>query len=158
MINPTDRQIAEYFRRCYTAADGLWFMKVEERYGFEAALQMDEAVWSVLPKIQARAMKAICNLENGMEGLYEGITTRLILEGFDFLAKREAEGFRVIIKRCPWQDMMVKSGREKLSEKVSNLICNIENSVWASEFGDVKFIHEAQICKGSKECVLCFRQ
>ena len=33
----------EYFRRSYTAADELWFMKVEERLVAEA-LQMDEAV------------------------------------------------------------------------------------------------------------------
>lgn len=157
MTNLTDRQIAEYFRRCYTSADGLWFMKVEERYGFEAALQMDEAVWKVLPKIQARAIKAMSNLENGMEGLYEGITTRLSLEGFDFQAEMGAEGFKVIIKRCPWHEMMVKSGREHISGTVSNLICDIENSVWASEFGDITFSHEAQICNGSKGCVLCFR-
>ena len=29
-------------------------MKVEERLGFEQSLQIDEAVWRVLPKIQAR--------------------------------------------------------------------------------------------------------
>ena len=30
MIELNDKQIAEYFYRCYTSVDGLWFMKVEE--------------------------------------------------------------------------------------------------------------------------------
>jgi predicted ArsR family transcriptional regulator len=156
MIDLSDRQAAEYFRRSYTAVDGLWFMKVEESYGFEAALQTDEAVWRVLPKIQARAMKAMANLENGMEGLYQGITTRLFLEGFDFRAERDDEGFSIFVRRCPWHELMVKSEREHLSETVSNIICNVENSVWASEFGDIKFRREARICNGSSECLLRF--
>jgi predicted ArsR family transcriptional regulator len=156
MIDLSDRQAAEYFRRSYTAVDGLWFMKVEESYGFEAALQTDEAVWRVLPKIQARAMKAMANLENGMEGLYQGITTRLFLEGFDFRAERDDEGFSIFVRQCPWRELMVKSGRKHLSETVSNIICNVENSVWASEFGDIKFRREARICNGSCECLLRF--
>ena len=58
----TEEQKTEYFRRSYTAADGLWFMMVEERLGFEQALQIDEAVWKVLPKIQARTMKGMMHL------------------------------------------------------------------------------------------------
>jgi len=45
MAKLSDEQKTEYFRRSYTAVDGLWFMKVEERHGFEEALRLDEAVW-----------------------------------------------------------------------------------------------------------------
>jgi len=65
----SEEQKLEYFRLSYTAVDGLWFMKVEERMGFEQALQIDEAVWAVLPKIQARALKAMMNLPSGLAGL-----------------------------------------------------------------------------------------
>ncbi len=155
MTSLTDKQVVEYFRRSYTAVDGLWFMKVEEKYGFNAALQLDEAVWRVLPKIQARAMKSM-GLENGLDGLYEGITTRLALEGFEFEAEKDVEGFLVMIERCPWHDLMVKSGRENLSETVSNIICDVENSTWANEFGVAKFDREARICNGSERCILHF--
>ena len=40
----TDKQIAAYFHRSYTAADGLWFMKVEEKCGFDTALEIDDQV------------------------------------------------------------------------------------------------------------------
>ena len=77
MTDLTDEQKAEYFRRSYTAVDGLWFMMVEEKYGFEAALKLDEAVWKVLPKIQARTIKAMMKLPSGLEGLQEAVAARL---------------------------------------------------------------------------------
>lgn len=154
----TDKQIAEYFHKSYTAVDGLWFMKVEEKYGFEAALQMDEEVWRVLPKIQARMLKAMMGLEKGMDGLFQATMTRLSLEGFEFEPEKDEGGFEVHISRCPWHDLMVKSGRESLSGKVGDLICGLENEVWASEFGDITFKRDAQICKGEGKCVLRFIQ
>ena len=38
MFQPDDKQTVEYLRRSYSAVDGLWFMKVEEKRGFEEAL------------------------------------------------------------------------------------------------------------------------
>jgi hypothetical protein len=78
----TQEQKTEYFRRSYTAVDGLWFMKVEESLGFDEALRLDEAVWKVLPKIQARALKGMMHLEGGLEGLAQALSARLALEGF----------------------------------------------------------------------------
>lgn len=153
-----ERQIAEYFRKSYTAVDGLWFLKVEGKYGFEAALRVDEEVWRVLPKIQARMLQAMLGLENGMEGLYQAIMVRLSLEGFEFESEKGEGGFEVHISRCPWHDLMVKSGRESLSGRVGDLICGLENAVWASEFGDIAFERESQICKGNGKCVFRFMQ
>jgi hypothetical protein len=158
MIELTDLLKKEYFKRSYQAADGLWFMKVEEKYGFEAALQLDESVWTVLPKIQARTMKAMAGLDEGLDGLYEGLTARLDLEGFDFRCQRTEEGFEVFVSRCPWQDLIEKSGRRHIGETVGNLICRAENTVWASEFGDIGFRRGSRICRGDATCSLIFYQ
>lgn len=155
-IELTDKQIAEYFRRSYTAVDGLWFMKVEEIWGFEAALQMDEEVWRVLPKIQARMLKAMTGLRKGMDGLRQAVEIRLDLEGFEFEVEDAFDGINVCVRRCPWHDLMIKSGRESISGRVGDLICGLENTVWASEFGDVTFMRAAQICRGDEMCVLSF--
>ena len=84
------------------------------------------------------------------------------------MEKRE-DGFAVIVKRCPWHDPMIKSGRYNLSERVSNLICRVENSVWASEFAVGKgeagkdeagrldsSVRRGSICRGEGRCVLRF--
>jgi hypothetical protein len=169
MTRLTDEQKTEYFRRSYTSVDGLWFMKVEEKLGFDESLRLDEAVWKVLPKIQARALKGMMHLPGGLAGLEQALSARLALEGFEFEIEPQEDGLAVIVKRCPWHDMMIKSGRGKLSERVSDLICRVENSVWASEFSEldegegrdgkgwrIEFQREERICRGEGRCVLRF--
>jgi hypothetical protein len=173
MTRLTEEQKTEYFRRSYTAVDGLWFMKVEEKLGFDEALRLDESVWKVLPKIQARTLKGMMHLQRSLPGLEQALSARLTLEGFDYEMERREDGFAVIVKRCPWHDIMVKSGRGELSERVSELICKAENSVWASEFSgekgmpiegevregegrEIEFQREERICRGEERCVLRF--
>lgn len=173
MTRLTQEQKTEYFRRSFTAVDGLWFMKVEESLGFEEALRLDEAVWKVLPKIQARTLKGMMHLPGGLPGLEQALSTRLAMEGFLYEIEPREDGFAVIVKRCPWHDLMIKSGRENLSERVSELICRVENSVWASEFSgekektgegeavesmspEIEFEREERICRGEERCVLRF--
>jgi hypothetical protein len=157
MIELSKEQIAEFWHRSYASVDGLWFMKVEEKYGFDIALDIDEEVWTVLPKIQARMIKSMAGLENGIDGLFDGLTTRLSIEGFILETEKAGDGggFTITLSRCPWHDLMVKSGREALSERIGTLICNIEYSVWVSE-GGIRFELGDQICAGAASCRLRF--
>jgi hypothetical protein len=163
MTGLTDEQKTEYFRRSYTAVDGLWFMKVEEKLGFDEALLVDEAVWRVLPKIQARTLKGMMNLQSGLLGLDQALSARLAMEGFEFQIEPEKDRLAVTISRCPWHDIMIKSGRGELSKQVSEIICRVENTIWASEFsgekGDglvIEFSREKRICQGEESCLLRF--
>ena len=159
MVELSDRQIAEFWHRSYVSVDGLWFMKVEERYGFDAALDIDDEVWKVFPKIQARMLKSMLGVDKGIDALFKCLTTKLSLEGFTFRAERAGDGggFKIVVSKCPWHDAMLKSGREELSGEVGTLICNTENLAWASEFGeDITFELGNQICKGSASCILKF--
>jgi hypothetical protein len=162
MSHLTEEQKTEYFRRSYTAVDGLWFMKVEERIGFEQALQIDEAVWRILPKIQARTLKAMMNLPAGLAGLEQALSARLALEGFEFDIGRQEGAVEVAVRACPWHQIMIKSGRGALSERVSEVICRVENETWASEFSEkegkkIGFEREKRLCRGDGACRLCFR-
>ncbi len=40
-----NEQMQELRQRALTAIDGLWFMAVEKKYGFDAALELDLQVW-----------------------------------------------------------------------------------------------------------------
>ncbi|MBN2099986.1 MAG: L-2-amino-thiazoline-4-carboxylic acid hydrolase [Dehalococcoidia bacterium] len=154
-----DKQIADFFHRSYTAVDGLWFMKAEEKYGFDAALDLDDEVWKVFPKVQARALKDMTRMTFGLEALRECFTAKLAVEGFQFDVENLNDGFRVRISHCPWHDAMVKSGREALSGKVGARICGTEYSVWAVEFGSgIRFERKSEICTGAERCVLEFAQ
>ena len=155
---PTQEQIIEFFRRSYMAADGLWFLKTEEKLGFEEALKIDDEVWKVLPKIQARLIKEMLGLEKGIESLAIGYAVKLALHGFHLKTEKKGNEFRLVIDKCPWHEQMVRSGRKPLSARIGNLICRTETAVWAKEFGD-DIVAEIRpgLCKGSKTCVICFR-
>jgi predicted ArsR family transcriptional regulator len=154
-----DVQVAEYFSRSFRVVDGLWFMKVEDQFGFDVALRVDAEVWRVMPKIQARMIKSFLKLGKGEDALLESLKAKLSMEGFKFKVEQDANEFRIRITDCPWHNLMVKSGREKFSAKVGETICNAEYSVWASEFDEnTQFTLAAQICKGSKHCLLTFKR
>jgi len=106
-----DKQITEYLLRCYTAVDGLWFVKLEEKCGFDTALDIDYEVWKAMPKNQARMLKSMVNPGNGIEALFDCLTTMLTLEGYTFNAEKteNPHGFRIIIEKCPWFDLLVKA-------------------------------------------------
>ena len=134
-------------------------MEVEEKIGFDAALDVDREVWKVMPKIQARMLKSMLKLNNGADGLFKGLTTKLELEGFKFKAEKKRNGFRITITDCPWHNLMIKSGREKLSGNVGTAICGAEYPVWVSEFDEtMQFKLKSQKCKQSEYCILDFER
>jgi hypothetical protein len=49
-------KLAKVFSRSIYTMDGLWFLAVERKYGFDAALELDVAVWERIGPIQARRM------------------------------------------------------------------------------------------------------
>ena len=151
------QQIVDYFTRSYRVVDGLWFMKVEEKYGFDVALDLDKNVWEVVSKIQARLLKSLLDLETGSDALFEIITTKLEVEGFKFKAEKTQKGFRIRIDDCPWHNLMIKSGRENLSGTVGETICSNEYQIFASEIANtMKFELKFQKCKKSPHCILEF--
>jgi hypothetical protein len=165
---------ALYFQRSYIAADGLWFMKIEEKRGFDEALETDCAVWRVMPKIQARFLKSLTRMGQGInEGspdfaeqnsgclaLHECLTTKLDLEGFRFETQWEGDrAFILSIGWCPWYDALVKAGRTHIAAKIGKCICTAEYSVWAREFGEtIMFEMLDYLCAGSRCCMMKFRE
>ena len=159
MIELTESQIQDYLRRSYFSVDGLWFMKIEERYGFDTALDTDDEVWKILPKIQARLMKSFSNLKEGLHALRENLETKLVIDGFKFDIVRDEpdDGFTVHISECPWYSLLVKSNREHLAALIANRICTTEFTVWASQFGDdIECIFLRRLCEKSKTCSIQF--
>ena len=156
----TDRQIAEYLHRSYIAVDGLWFVKVEERYDFDAALDVDAEVWKILPKIQARMIKSMTGSGSGLDELRECLQLKFDLEGYSVEITDHVphKSFTVVIDECPWHELMKKSGREHLSHKVGSRICSIDYQTWAAEFGSsITFELRECLCGGDQQCTVAFR-
>jgi len=161
----SDRDISEYFHKSYKTADGLWFVKTEEKFDFDTALDLDNKVWQVMPRIQARFLKKKLNKDKGLDALCECFSKKLELDGFEFkVEKSESHCYNIasvkfIISKCPWHEIMVKSKRIHLSDKIGGVICKTEYGVWASEFGpDIKFeFGDKRICRSCSYCILSFK-
>lgn len=154
----TEIEKTEYFKRSYVAADGLWFMKTEERYNFDLALDIDTEVWKIIPKIQARYLKELIQNRAGFEALIECFTVKLQLDGFRFKAKRlDQNRVEFLVLQCPWLEKLKKAKREHLAGKIGSKICSAEYSGWAREFGDtIQFKLDGQLCNGCEKCRLIF--
>jgi hypothetical protein len=161
MADLTQEQIAAYYHRSYKAVDGLWFVKAEEKFGFETAMDIDTGVWKVIPKIQARMLQSMLKVDQGIEALLVCFSKKLELDGFIFTAESLSDktGFNIKIISCPWYNLRVKSGREKLFEHCQDRICNVEYKIFAAEFDDLlSFKYQTQLCKGGECCILQFSQ
>jgi hypothetical protein len=157
MAELNEKQIIDYFHRSFTAVDGLWFLKFEEKYGFVKALEIDSEVWKVMPKIQARTIKSMLGEKEGTDALLKCLNAKFTIEGFKFTTEKTRNGFTVSTRQCPWNDQMTKHGRTELSGTVGTKICGAEYAIWASEFDkDIHFTLEFQKCKGSEYCTLVF--
>jgi hypothetical protein len=159
MSELTPTQVTEYFRRCFVAADGLWFMEVEEAYDFDKALAIDVGVWRVLPKVQARAMKEFTGLHTGLAALRECMRLKLEAEGYVAdISDRPGGGFSLRIQQCPWLAKLRKAKREHLADSVGRAICPAEYGAWAAEFG-VKLDANSfgcRLCAGNDSCEATF--
>ena len=139
--------------------DGLWFLKVEERFGFEAALDADRKVWKVMAKIQSRALKSILASPAGdIPDFRKAFSAKLKLDGFTSGTRASKDGgFTVTVRACPWLEMLAKAGRLEYAERIGAAICGSEYAVWAQEFGDTYAMElRSRICRGDKACKISF--
>jgi hypothetical protein len=156
-----DRIIADYLRRSYFAADGLWFVKAEERLGFDEALRLDVEVWRVLAKIQARKARELLGIEGRSLGdLVAALRLKFAAEGYDFAAAGQTPGRAEIeITVCPWVELLRKSGREHLAARVADAICPEDFSAWAREFdAEITVSFAGRICDGGAACRVMFKR
>lgn len=181
MLN--SRQVKEYLQNSYSKVDGLWFLKTEEQFGFEKALELDLEVWKIMPKIQARHLKSVPEIKEIADSFdmfleclkikmkLDNFITRIVQSSQDTSSKIkgskkpagnspdlvENKVITVTVNNCPWYNLMIKSGRENVSEKIGSMICGNEYSVFASEFDkNIKFELGSRICSKSACCKFVF--
>lgn len=156
--------VLEMLRRSYFAVDGLWFVMLEEDEGLERALQLDERVWQVMPKIQARKARELMRAEGDTPGaLVRCMALKLAAEGHRYdVSFENTGGAAVVITQCPWREVLVQSGRERLGSEIADRICATEAAAWAREFSPeggpaIRAEMTEAICRGDERCRIVFR-
>jgi len=157
----TDAQIADFLRRSYFVVDGLWFVKTEEAHGLEQAIDLDEAVWEVLSKVQARKAMSVLGIEGGgLAELGKAFQLKLSAEGYAFDAEISEDEVRLTVNMCPWFEVLKSSNRTHIAELIADRICGREYAGWTKEFGPGIELHfEGRLCvEHCETCAIVFRK
>jgi len=150
--------VSEYLKASYFALDGLWFILTEKKYSQKEALEIDEEVWKILPKIQAREVKELLHITSGgLKNFLRALKVKLEAEGYEYEAKiKDCSHLDLFIWKCPWYALIRKSHREHIP--ISD-ICAAELESWMGQFeegGKVTF--KSLLCAGNSRCHLIFAQ
>ena len=151
--------IIEYLRRSYFAADGLWFAKLEEEQSYDTALHIDELVWEVLPKIQARKARELLRIEgNSLADLDKALDLKFIAEGYQHQTIEITQNLlRIAISECPWLNILKKADKIRCALDICENICARDFSGWAKQFSPaISFTLGRSLAAGEPVCELIF--
>ena len=102
--------IIKMYSQNWLTVDGLWFSGVEERYGLDAAMELDVRMWQIGSKIEARRIKELFNLDGGLENILKAINFMSWSASFGY--EYDLAGNHAIwtCRRCPPQEHRVRKG------------------------------------------------
>lgn len=153
-----ERLLIAYLRHAYHAVDGLWFSMVEQATDFDQALAIDQRVWEVLAKIQARQARELTGCQGNTHAeLARCFALKLTADGHQFESRIDDSGVTFVIQQCPWLELLRKSNRQHLAAPVAQAICPTEGRVWCAEFGgEYEFEMPQMACREADHCEMRF--
>ncbi len=109
------RELLEYvdfMLRQYRLVDGLWFLGVEDRFGLDGAVEINEKVWDEMASRSAREIKSRFNIKgSGIHAVIEALRyfPWTIITAYEMEESKDAATIKV--PKCPPQEARIKSGR-----------------------------------------------
>lgn len=105
-------KIIQMYSQNFLTLDGLWFLGVEEKFGQEAAVELDRKMWEKFAPVEARRIKETMNLtQGGLEALYQALTLMTSAWVYGLPDAEEAPGKLILhYRHCPPQDARRRQG------------------------------------------------
>lgn len=125
MSEISKEQLSNLFSRSLNTVDGLWFLGVEEKYGLEAAVEIDEQVWERFMSIHVKRVTKTYGLETrGIEGLIEAIEVDPLWTTMKPSIQRLSNDSIIFrFTDCPSQRARVRDGRGEFPCKGVETAC-----------------------------------
>ncbi len=109
----------------WLAIDGLWFLEIEKRYGLDAAIECDAAVWKEFSRIEAERIMARLHLQprGGLDALEKALHHRLfsLLNTYE-IQKPDPGVLELFMKSCRTQAARDRKGLPLFPCKTIGLI------------------------------------
>ena len=104
--------LVEICRRNWRATDGFWFMAVEERWGTEQAIEIDEMVWGELGKRAAYRLHKAFKLEKKIRGLVKALKFDPGYLYFEYSVEQSSENKAILqVTSCLAQKRRLEIGK-----------------------------------------------
>ncbi len=107
-------KVIKIFSRNWITLDGLWFLGVEDEFGLEAAVKLDEQMWSKQAGIEARRMRRALDIkQKGPIGVAQAYSLLTACAADTFVPELSGtpERLRVRINHCNAQEARERLGR-----------------------------------------------
>jgi hypothetical protein len=113
-----------------TAIDGLWFLALESKLGFDAALEIDLEVWKNYGVVLMKRIARAAGMDLNKGAAKDLRTVRFLLETLCLIDGTKAHiemtdesSLAYLTESCPWWDNLKKSGRDSHPcEMIDNVI------------------------------------
>ncbi|MGA2112525.1 MAG: DUF6125 family protein [Anaerolineales bacterium] len=104
-------RLVQVYAKNWLAHDGCWFLAVEEKFGLETAMQLDNRAWEQFSPVEARRIMEAFGLPaaGGLESLERALDRRL----YATVNRQETRRVSVDILRFRMVDCRVQHARQK---------------------------------------------
>lgn len=159
MPKPDRIKKLQLIRSALTAIDGLWFLEVEKKIGFEDAFAIDIDVWKRYGAIMIHRIKNALSIEdNSLESFLQVFEILSEIDGTKFeIAEKSADEAVLKIKFCPWWENLKHSKREMVVR------CDVVDRAiypeWIKAFNpDYELLLTKSLPEGHDVCELVIKQ
>ncbi len=103
--------ILMYSKNWHTV-DGLWFRGVEDKFGIDAALELDVRMWSAMSRTEARRIKEILGIGEGggVANVLRVVSLMSWSPSADYSLQGDGSATLLTCTHCPPQEARVRRG------------------------------------------------
>ena len=104
-------ELIKMYSRNWLTVDGLWFSGVEEKYGLDAAMELDVRMWQIGSMIEAKRIKNLLHLQGGLKDILRTIDLMTWSASFGYEYKLSGNRALWTCRQCPPQEQRIKLGK-----------------------------------------------
>ena len=105
--------LIKIYSRNWMTLDGLWFTGVEEKYGLDAAMDIDIRMWRIGSLIEAKRIQELLELGGGLKNILRAINLMSWAPSFGYEYDLSNDKAVWTCRHCPPQEQRIMAGKDE---------------------------------------------